>query len=647
VFARRICLYCLNALAVWLLGYNMADAELIAYWNFDTDYNASVGSPTYDAIPANGASISSVQSKWGGAAAHFDKALSQYATTTASPVPNGTYSFSHWYYLDVEATGSTPNRQFATINTGNAASEPSLFYNIDGDEGAPTGNDDDIGVSRVLTNGPGGGQSFLIFPLPRPTNHQQWVNYIGTVAYNAGTNTTRLEGFYNGVSLGSHTTVGRPEGSTHLVFGADRDLGGRFWEGYIDDVAIYDHVLTAEEITSLQTGPAAMGEPPDPPDPPNGRATLWQLPNVLHGMSYVIRSPTGRIAVFDGGSDGGGTGINGGGGPPVDKTYLRSFLQSLGGHVDDWFISHPHSDHVSVLTSILESPTLEGLTIDNIYAQLPSESWLEQYEPVNMLPSMQAFKAALAARGKSVIEPALGQEIILDGMKFQVLSEIDETNHINDPNDYSMVVKLTTPNTSVLFLGDLGVEGGRLLLDGEFGDDLESEYVQMAHHGSHGVERDVYEAVAADYALWPAQDWLYDAPPDSPHYTSWQVRQWMEELGVMENYVMKDGLHEIDLGPVPDASTMAGDYNGDGTVDAADYVLWRSTLDTSVVPGRGADGNANGTIDEGDYALWQARFGNTVPALGTSTAVPEPAALPLALLAISLGLVRWRRNARD
>ena len=282
--------------------------------------------------------------------------------------------------------------------------------------------------------------------------------------------------------------------------------------------------------------------------PPAGHATLWQLPLVYHGNSYVIQSPTGRIAVIDGGSDAGGTGIFGGGGPEIDATYLKNFLLARGGHVDDWFISHPHTDHVSILTSILESPTLDGLTIDNIYAQLPSESWLEQYESVNMLPATRAFKAALAARGRSVIQPTLGQEIVLDGLKFQVLTVVDESNDITDPNDYSMVLRLTTPDTSVLFLGDLGLEGGKLLLAGEFGDKLASDYVQMAHHGNWAVGREVYEAVAAKYALWPAQGWLYDAPQGNPEgYDSWKVRQWMEELGVQKNYVMKDGLVQLDL----------------------------------------------------------------------------------------------------
>jgi hypothetical protein len=62
---------------------------------------------------------------------------------------------------------------------------------------------------------------------------------------------------------------------------------------------------------------------------------------------------------------------------------------------------------------------------------------------------------------------------------------------------------------------------------------------------------------------------------------------------------------------VPDpTASLAGDFNGDGTVDAADYVIWRKS---------------GGTAQQ--YAEWRANFGMSGPGGGsaTATAVPEPA----------------------
>ena len=70
-----------------------------------------------------------------------------------------------------------------------------------------------------------------------------------------------------------------------------------------------------------------------------------------------------------------------------------------------------------------------------------------------------------------------------------------------------------------------------------------------------------------------------------------------------------------------------GDYNGNGVVDAADYVVWRKTLTLAASPaGSGATGNQNGSIDSADYVLAE-HFGNSVSGLGSSNNIPEPSSL--------------------
>ena len=78
-----------------------------------------------------------------------------------------------------------------------------------------------------------------------------------------------------------------------------------------------------------------------------------------------------------------------------------------------------------------------------------------------------------------------------------------------------------------------------------------------------------------------------------------------------------------------------GDYNGDGEVDAADYVVWRDMLGQHVPNGTGADGNSDGEVTEADYNLWMEHFGETMGgesalAMSSFAAVPEPASLLLA-----------------
>ncbi len=91
-----------------------------------------------------------------------------------------------------------------------------------------------------------------------------------------------------------------------------------------------------------------------------------------------------------------------------------------------------------------------------------------------------------------------------------------------------------------------------------------------------------------------------------------------------------------------------GDYNHDGTVDLADYVVWRNTLDQTGVA-LAADGNGNGQIDTGDYDVWRAHFGPSAgsgSSSSTAGAVPEPATLFLIAVGSVLLTHRVRNSSR-
>jgi hypothetical protein len=89
------------------------------------------------------------------------------------------------------------------------------------------------------------------------------------------------------------------------------------------------------------------------------------------------------------------------------------------------------------------------------------------------------------------------------------------------------------------------------------------------------------------------------------------------------------------------AAATSGDYNGNGVVDAADYVIWRDTLGQAVSPGAGSDGDGDGVVDVGDYTFWRTRFGSAVGSGLEMTVVPEPsaAALMLTVAGAAFGLM--------
>jgi hypothetical protein len=82
-----------------------------------------------------------------------------------------------------------------------------------------------------------------------------------------------------------------------------------------------------------------------------------------------------------------------------------------------------------------------------------------------------------------------------------------------------------------------------------------------------------------------------------------------------------------------------GDYNNNGIVDAADYVLWRKggPLQNEV--------DTPGTVNAADYTAWRARFGNTSGSGSglNASAVPEPNAI-LLVMCVLLGAGLARRS---
>jgi hypothetical protein len=94
-------------------------------------------------------------------------------------------------------------------------------------------------------------------------------------------------------------------------------------------------------------------------------------------------------------------------------------------------------------------------------------------------------------------------------------------------------------------------------------------------------------------------------------------------------------LNELPTMPWSNAATIAGDFNGDGSVDGADYVVWRKMAgqtSTSLA----ADADLNGQIDASDYAIWRSQFGRAAvgAAAAGASSIPEPCTVGLAVVLV-------------
>lgn len=91
------------------------------------------------------------------------------------------------------------------------------------------------------------------------------------------------------------------------------------------------------------------------------------------------------------------------------------------------------------------------------------------------------------------------------------------------------------------------------------------------------------------------------------------------------------GNADVVLAKFDNPARVGGDYNDDGSVDAADYTLWRDTFGETRPIGSGfppADGYSSGTVDQDDYDFWAQFYGNKPLFIPTSesasVSIPEP-----------------------
>ncbi len=94
-----------------------------------------------------------------------------------------------------------------------------------------------------------------------------------------------------------------------------------------------------------------------------------------------------------------------------------------------------------------------------------------------------------------------------------------------------------------------------------------------------------------------------------------------------------------------------GDYNGNGVVDAADYVVWQKNngLMGGATKAQG-DGNGDGNVTSEDYDYWRARFGNP-PGSGAgavaTTTIPEPSVFVMLITSLLISVPGVRRRGRS
>ncbi len=303
------------------------------------------------------------------------------------------------------------------------------------------------------------------------------------------------------------------------------------------------------------------------PQPPAAETdavtTLHQLPSKAprsagdydHNMSYVIVTRQGKIILIDGGWERNNE----------DGDFLFSYLQKITGdptpNIEAWFITHAHGDHHGAVATFANKYA-DKVTVEAFYHHYPNESDIRSYlasagidgtiSAVGRVPYM--MKKLKNAQGgpvrevfvNSVHSGKCNSSFDFDEVHIDILLDFEDikwaVNNVSGTysgtwpvegrnfknltfrqlvdgnfNETSIVFRASVGGKNILFTGDAGYVAGYLLnkfhdihaSDSDQYYTIQSDYVQVAHHGYYGLTKATYNRIDPDVGLWPTPKYEY------------------------------------------------------------------------------------------------------------------------------------------
>jgi predicted carbohydrate-binding protein with CBM5 and CBM33 domain len=194
-------------------------------------------------------------------------------------------------------------------------------------------------------------------------------------------------------------------------------------------------------------------------------------------------------------------------------------------------------------------------------------------------------------------------------------------------------------------------------------DQVSADWPTSPAQAGETLPVDFYATTPHDPSVWDVWMTTADWTPDQP--LNWQQMEFLGRPDVTltgDHYYFdveipsnRSGHHVLwiawqrddpvgevffsasDIMIAPAADLLAGDYNSDGRVDAADYTVWRDNLGAAA--GSLPNDVDGGEIGPAQYTRWKSKFGAKTAA---ASAVPEPAIASTMVVVAGLLIQMWR-----
>ena len=255
----------------------------------------------------------------------------------------------------------------------------------------------------------------------------------------------------------------------------------------------------------------------------------------IFGSLYIVTFEDGSFMVVDGGTT-----------TTTDAKRIYDILVELykEGHngngpttsnpirIAAWYLTHGHGDHygsmVKFINTYCKNYNNYAVTIDRFIANLASDEEYYNSEAGNKVTQYNKTVRDRMAEYSTMIKDApgekagfeyikvhTGQRFYIANVEFEVMYTHEDLypEQLNVYNDSSTVLRTSfyytengvisgEPDASMLWLGDAQTKASQWMR-ATHGAALQTEMVQVAHHGGNGCEWEFYQLVDPSVLWWP------------------------------------------------------------------------------------------------------------------------------------------------
>jgi len=236
------------------------------------------------------------------------------------------------------------------------------------------------------------------------------------------------------------------------------------------------------------------------------------------GNCYIMTLEDGSFVIFDGAGSYGNSDHN------RLWNVLSTLYEQVHGYLPSaenpiviaaWYLSHGHFDHFSNFWKFCEVYG-SRISVERMLANFSSDE--ENYNTHDPNPQIRDSLNRLnliVSGGVKYYKVHSGQKFYIRNVELEVLYTHEDLypQKLEIFNDSSTVIRFTVHNTdgngnrsgescSSLWLGDLHYRGSKCLR-AMYGAYLDSDMVQLAHHGYNGCEYELYQLVSPELVWWP------------------------------------------------------------------------------------------------------------------------------------------------